>query len=107
MNKATQVLIATAAATARRAAPGDDTRNMPQPFDGFSWLATPDSSMFVRVGYNAVTETLRAVFRNSGRMYEYRNFSGMHWFNFYRAKSLGAFFRKYIVTRDKGVEVVH
>jgi KTSC domain-containing protein len=82
-----------------------DTATMPQPFDGFSWAATPKSTMFTRIGYNAVTETLRVVFRNSGKQFEYRNFSAIRWYNFFRAKSFGAHARKYIFSKDRGTEL--
>src|SRR5689334_12355505 len=91
--------------TAPKVNPHVDT--MPQPFDGVSSMALPDSTMFKRVGYNAVTEVLRVVFRNSGRQYEYRNFNAMHWYNFKRSKSKGKFANKYIFPRDRGTEVVH
>jgi hypothetical protein len=82
-----------------------DTATMPQPFDGFSWVATPNSSMFTRIGYNAVTEKLRVVYRNSGRQYEYPDFNAMRWFNFFKAKSFGKYARKYIFNEIKGYEV--
>lgn len=90
-----------------KAVVNSDVDTMPQPFDGFSWMALPQSTMFTRVGYNAVTEVLRVVFKNSGRLYEFKNFNGMHWYNFMRSKSKGSFARKYIFPRDRGTEVVH
>ncbi len=82
-----------------------DVVTMPQPFDGFSWVSTTGSSMFTRIAYNAVTETLRVVFRNSGKMWEYSEFSGIRWYNFYRAPSFGSHAKKFIFLKGYGYEV--
>lgn len=63
----------------------------------FSWMLTPDSTMFFAIGFNAASDTLRVVFRKSGRQCQYDGFSAIRFFNFKRAKSRGRYWRQYIL----------
>ena len=86
------------------------TTNAFKPFqprnnDGFSWAVTPDSSMFTRIGYNAVTETLRVEFRNSEKVVEYRGFNAENWSKFFKADSFGVYARQNIFPNFEAFDV--
>ena len=59
-------------------------------------LQSVDSSCFSKVGYDASSETLVVMFRDSGKKYAYSNFPVEEWSKFISADSLGTYFNQYI-----------
>ena len=67
-------------------------------FDGrdVSWKSTPNSTCFSSVGYDKYAEILVVVFRDSGKVYYYEDFTQSDWDDFIDASSLGSYYNKNI-----------
>lgn len=78
-------------------------RELPAPyveaiFDGrdVAWRSTPNSTCFSSVGYDKYAEILVVVFRDSGKVYYYEDFTQSDWDDFIAASSLGSYYNKNI-----------
>lgn len=87
--------------TVDRVPPTPKPTPIPTPVPTFSvsavsMSATPNSSCFSEVGYDADFDVLVVVFRESGSKYTYSNFPQSAWDEFIAASSLGSHYNKCI-----------
>lgn len=70
---------------------------------GLVWQATPGSSCFSEIAYDAEFDVLAVIFRsNTTRVYLYYDFSAEDWTAFSSADSLGSYYNKNIKGQFSG-----